>query len=195
MAIYEPGTKLPVSSHFPILQFAPVIKRGEEVGRRLRVIQSTTEIDREMIHQVWLFPFSEWSLTGLGLEWPFHDFHKSAQIQYVACPHCLPLKFIKWNSQVENVNLRTSMTRYDSTARNVFCLLSFLYFHYCNQGSTDQNRSVKDQAVRSAPRTPPGKLRNLGPDQDLQKFENLGPIRTGRWIHGRNEKVSKFDNN
>jgi len=52
VAIYEPGTKLPVSSHFPILQFAPVIKRGEEVGGRLRVIQSTTEIDREMIHQV-----------------------------------------------------------------------------------------------------------------------------------------------
>ena len=74
MAIYEPGTKLPVSSHFPIFQFAPVIKRGEEVGGRLRVIQSTTEIDREMIHQVWLFPFSEWSLTGLGLEWSFQDF-------------------------------------------------------------------------------------------------------------------------
>jgi len=52
VAIYEPGTKLPVSSHFPILQFAPVIKRGEEVGKRLRAIQSTTEIDREMIHQV-----------------------------------------------------------------------------------------------------------------------------------------------
>ena len=42
----------PVSSRFPILQFAPVIKREEEVGSRLRVIQSTTEIDREMIHQV-----------------------------------------------------------------------------------------------------------------------------------------------
>ena len=50
VTIYEPATKLPFSSRFPILQFAPVIKREEEVGSRLRVIQSTTEIDRKMIH-------------------------------------------------------------------------------------------------------------------------------------------------
>ena len=46
---------------------------------------------------------------------------------------------------------------------------------------TKNNRS---RAKRFGPR-------NLGPDRDLDKFENLGPIWTGRWIHDRNEEVSK----
>ena len=38
------------------------------------------------------------------------------------------------------------------------------------QGSTDQNRSVPDRAVRFGPRT--------GPDQDRKKLRNPGPGRT-----------------
>ena len=66
-----------------------------------------------------------------------------------------------------------------------------------NQGSTDQNRLVQDQAVRSGPRTRLDQdqrfLRNLGPDrtrtkhfeksrtdsdQDRKNLRNQGPTRT-----------------
>ena len=42
---------------------------------------------------------------------------------------------------------------------------------YSVQGSTDQNRSVLGPRVFKT-------FKNLGPDQDQQIFENLGPIRT-----------------
>ena len=71
------------------------------------------------------------------------------------------------------------------------------WLRYWNQGSTDQNRLVQDQAVRSGPRTRPDQdqkfLRNLGPDrtrtknfeksrtesdQDRKNLRNQGPTRT-----------------
>ena len=84
----------PVSSRFPILQFAPVIKREEEVGSRLRVIQSTTEIDREMIHQVWLFPFSEWSRFRTDLS-RFYVLYRYQQVHRGSPNLILNLVFVK----------------------------------------------------------------------------------------------------
>ena len=43
-----------------------------------------------------------------------------------------------------------------------------------NQGSTDQNRLVQDQAVRSGPRTRP----DQDQDQDRKNLRNPGPTRT-----------------
>ena len=63
------------------------------------------------------------------------------------------------------------------------------------QESTDQNRLVPD---RTGPG--PAKFRNLGPDQDREKFSNLGPAwtRTGKILEisdrlGAGMRKSKWD--
>ena len=60
-----------------------------------------------------------------------------------------------------------------SNSREIFrakLRMRFRIKYVSNQGSTDQNRLVQDQAVRSGPRT--------RPDQDQKFLRNLGPDRT-----------------